>query len=59
MLHRAIGLMGRVLYSDPRDRGPIPARDIPKFQKMILTAASLNTHHYKVRMKGAVEPSRE
>ena len=31
-----IGLMGRVFANDPRDRDSIPARIIPKTQKMVL-----------------------
>ena len=34
-------------------------RVIPKTQKMVLDAALLNTQHYKVRIKGKVEQSRE
>ena len=30
-----------------------------KTQKMVLDASLLNTQHYKVRIKGKVEPSRE
>ena len=32
---------------------------IPKTQKMVLDAALLNTQHYKVKIKGKVEQSRE
>ena len=32
---------------------------IPKTQKMVLDASLLNTQHYKVRIKGKVEQSRE
>ena len=32
---------------------------IPRTQKMVLDAALLNTQHYKVRIKGKVEQSRE
>ena len=32
---------------------------IPKTQKMVLDAALLNTQHYKVRIKGKLEQSRE
>ena len=35
------------------------SRIIPKTQKMVLGAALLNTKHYKVRIKGKVEQSRE
>ena len=41
------------------DRYSIPGRVMPKTQKMVLDAALLNTEHYKVRMKGKVEQSRE
>ena len=41
------------------DLGSIPGRVIPKTQKMVLDASLLNTQHYKVRIKGKVEPSRE
>ena len=32
---------------------------IPNTQKMVLGAALLNTQHYKIRIKGKVEQSRE
>ncbi len=35
------------------------ARFIPKTQKMVLDASLLNTRHYKVRIKGKVEQSRQ
>ena len=41
------------------DLGSIPGRVIPKAQKMVLDACLLNTQHYKVRIKGKVEQSRE
>ena len=41
------------------DWGSIPGRVIPKTQKMLLDAALLNTQHYKIRIKGKVERSRE
>ena len=37
----------------------IPGRTIPKTQKILLDTALLNTQHYKVRIKGKVEQSRE
>ena len=37
----------------------IPDRVIPKTQKMVLDTALLNTQHYKVRINGKVEQSRE
>ena len=39
--------------------GSIPGRVIPKTQKLVLDASLLNTQHYKVRIKGKVEQSRE
>ena len=41
------------------DQGSIPGRVIPKTQKMVLDAALPNTQHYKVRIKGKMEPSRK
>ena len=43
----------------PGNLGSIPGRVIPKTQKMVLDASLLNTQHYKVRIKGKVEQSRE
>ena len=51
--------MSRVFANGPRDQGSIPGRVIPKTQKMALDAAFLNTQHYKVRIMGKVEQSRE
>ena len=51
--------MIRVFTNGPEDQGKIPHRIIPKTQKMVLDAALLNTQHYKVRMKGKMEQSRE
>ena len=48
-----------VFASGPGDLGSIPSRVIPKTQKMVLDASLLNTQHYKVRIKGKVEQSRE
>ena len=45
--------------NDLGDLGSIPGRVIPKTQKMVLDATLLNTQHYKVRIKGKVEQSRE
>ena len=53
------GLAVRVFANGPGDLGSIPGRVIPKTQKMVLDASLLNTQHYKVRIKGKVEPSRE
>ena len=38
---------------------PILGQVIPKTQKMVLDADLLNTQHYKVRIKGKVEQSKE
>ena len=54
-----IGLMSRVFANGSEDQGSIPGRVIPKTQKMVLCATLLNTQHYKVRIKGKVEQSRE
>ena len=54
-----IGLGVRVFANGPGDLGSIPGRFIPKTQKMVLDASLLNTQHYKVRIKGKVEQSRE
>ena len=51
--------MSRVFSNRPGDRGSIPGRVIPKTQKMVLDAAFINTQHYKVRIKGKVEQSKE
>ena len=51
----------RILYICNRlgDLGSIAGRVIAKTQKMVLDASLLNTQHYKVRIKGKVEQSRE
>ena len=54
-----IGLAVRVFANGPGDLGSIPGRVIPKTQKMVLDASLLNTQHYKVRIKGKMEQSRE
>ena len=51
--------MSRVFANGPGDQGSIPGRVIPKTQKIILDAALLKIQHYKVRIKGKVELSRE
>ena len=53
------GLGVRVFANGPGDLGSIPGRVIPKTQKMVLDASLHNTQHYKVRIKGKVEQSRE
>ena len=54
-----IALAARVFANGLGDLGSIPGRVIPKTQKMVLDASLLNTQHYKVRIKGKVEQSRE
>ena len=51
--------MGRVFANGLRDWGPIPGQVIPKTQNMVFEAALLSTQHYKLRIKGKVEQSRE
>ena len=55
----AIGLMSRVFANGSGDLASIQGRVIPKTLKMVLDAALLNTQHYKMRIKGKVEQSRE
>ena len=59
LLQPDIGIMVRVCASGPGDLGSISGWIIPKTQKMVLDATLLNTQHYKVRIKGKVEQSRE
>ena len=59
MVYRAIGLMSRVFANGLGDQVSIPGRVIPKSEKMVLDFALLRTQHYKVRIKGKVEQSRE
>ena len=54
-----IGTMVRVFANGPGDLGSIPGRVKPKTQKMVLDVSLLNFQHYKVRIKGKVEQSRE
>ena len=54
-----IGLMSGVFANGLGDQGSIPGRVIPKTQKMVLYATLLNIQHYKVRIEGKVEQSRE
>ena len=49
----------RVFANGLGDMGSIPRQVIPKTQKMVLDDTLLNTQHYKVRIKGKVEKSRE
>ena len=59
LINLTFGLAVRVFANGPGDLGSIPGRVIPKTQKMVLDASLLNTQHYKVRIKGKVEQSRE
>ena len=59
ILNQAIDLMSWVLANGLGDRGSIPGRVIPKILKIVLDAALVHTQHYKVRIKGKVEQSRE
>ena len=58
-VYRPISLVGRVFANGPGDRGSMPGWVIPKIQKMVLGASLLNTQHYKVKIKGKLEQSRE
>ena len=51
--------MSGVFANSPGDRGSIQGRVLTKIQKMEPDAALLNTQHYKVRIKGKMEQSRE
>ena len=51
--------MSRVFANGQGDQGSIPGRVITKTQKIELDATLLNTQHYKVRIKGKLEQSRE
>ena len=51
--------MGRVFANGPGDLNSIPGHVIPKTLKIVLDTSLLNTQHYKVRVKGKVELSRE
>ena len=51
--------MNRVFANGLEDQGSIPGWVILKTQKMVLDAALLNTQHYKVKIKGKIEQSRE
>ena len=51
--------MSRGFANGLGELGSIPGRVIPKTQKMVLDAALLNTQHYKVKIKGKVEQSKE
>ena len=44
---------------DSRDQGSTPGHLIPETLKMVLPTSLLNTQHYKIRIKGKVELSKE
>ena len=48
--------MSRVFTNGLENRGSVPYQ---KSQKMVLDSALLNTRHYKIRIKGKVEQTRE
>ena len=54
-----ISQVGRVFANGPGDLDSIPGRVIPKTLKMVLDTSLLNTQHYKVRIEGKVEQSKE
>ena len=54
-----IGLVGRMFPMVWETWVQSPGRVIPKTFKMVLDTYPLNTQHYKVRIKGKVEQSRE
>ena len=49
-----IDLVGRVFANGPGDWGSISGWVIPKTLKIVLDTSLLNTHHYKVRIKGII-----
>ena len=51
--------MVRVFANGPGDLGSISRSSHTKDFKMVLDDSLLNTQHYKVRIKGKVEKSRE
>ena len=58
-MDRLIGRAGRVFANGPGDQGSTPSQVISKTLKLVLDTSLLNTQHYKVRIKGKVEQSRE
>ena len=54
-----LDIMGRVFATGPEDRGSIPGRVMPKTLKIVLDTSLFNTQHYKVRINGKVEQSKE
>ena len=58
-MYQPISLVGRVFANGSRDVSTIPGLVLSKTQKMVLDTSLLNTQHYKVRITGKVEQSRE
>ena len=54
-----VGLVGIVFDNGPGDLGSISGRVISKTLKMVIDTFLINTYHYKVRIKGKVEQSKE
>ena len=52
-------ISSRVFVNGPGEWGSIPGRIIPKTFKMVLDTSLFNTQHYKVRIEGKVEQTRE
>ena len=52
-------LSGRMFANCLGDRGSFPGQVIPKTLKIVLNTSLLKIQHYKVRIKGKVEQSRE
>ena len=57
--YRAIGLMSWVFANGPEDGGSNRRSSPTKDSKMVIDASLLSTQHYKVRIRGKVEQSRE
>ena len=51
--------MSTVFTNGLWDLGSIPGQVVSKSQKMVLDAVLLSSQHYKVKIKGKVERSRE
>ena len=49
----------KLFANGPGDLESILGRVIPNTSKLVLDASLLNTQHYKVRIKGKVEQSKE
>ena len=54
-----ISLVSRIIANGQGNLCSILGRVIPKTLKMVLDTSLLNTHQYKVCIKGKVEQSRE